>query len=319
MADAYTGTSSLTVDQAAYDRVAYLGLRPELFFDQVADVRSTNATNPGATVTFTSFTEMTAATTALSEAVDVDAVALADSQVTVTLAEYGNAIVTTAKLRATSFLDLDPVAANLVGYNAGVSVDTIARNAAVAGTNVRYGGNATSRTTIDAADTLDAADVRRALADLRGANVATFGGYYAAFIHPDQSYDLRGETGAAAWRDPHTYSQPAEIWNGEIGAFEGFRFMESPRAAVLTDASNGAGAAGTVDVYQALFMGRQALAKGTANGGGYGPNPIVVLGPVVDKLQRFRTIGWKHFVGYGVFRQAALRRVETASSIGTNT
>ena len=299
--------------------MAYFGLRPELFFDQLADVQSTSATNPGATVTFQLFTEMTAATTALSEAVDVDAVALADTQVSVTLAEYGNAAVTTAKLRATAFLDLDPVVANLIGYNAGLSIDTIASNTANAGTNVRYGGNATSRTTIDAADTLDAADVRRANAELRGASVATFGGLYAAIIHPDVSYDLRGETGAAAWRDPHTYSQPNEIWNGEVGAFEGFRFMESPRAGKLVDASDGAGAAGTVDVYQTLFMGRQSIAKGTSTGGGYGRNPIVVLGPVIDKLQRFRTVGWKHFVGYGIFRQEAIRRVESASTIGTNT
>jgi hypothetical protein len=40
--------------------------------------------------------------------------------------------------------------------------------------------------------------------------------------------------------------------------------------------------------------------------------------PVTDALRRFEGMGWKHLVGYGVFRQAALRRIESASSIGTN-
>src|SRR5687767_13301096 len=124
MADVYTGTSALSTDIAAYDRLAYFALRPQLFFDQLADVGSTNATNPGATVTFTKFTEMAAATTPLSEAVDVDAVAIADAQVTVTLQEYGNASIPTAKLRATSIIPISPVLANLIGYNAGISVDT---------------------------------------------------------------------------------------------------------------------------------------------------------------------------------------------------
>jgi N4-gp56 family major capsid protein len=313
VADVYTGTSALSTDTAAYDRLAYFAYRPELYWDTMADVKPTNQTHNGATVAFTKYTEMTAISSALSEAVDVDAVAIADAQVTITLAEYGNASIPTAKVRATSYIELDPVIANLIGYNAAISIDGIARTAVMAGTNVRYVGQS-SRGALTASNVLTAAEVRRQRAALVGANVPTFGGLYNAVIHPDVSYDLRGETGAAAWRDPHTYSQPAEIWNGEVGAFEGFRFMESPRAFSVADA----GAGSTVDVYATHFMGRQALAKAYSNAGGYGPNPVVVIGPIVDKLMRFRPIGWKHFVGYGVFRQEAVRRVESASTIATN-
>lgn len=319
MPDVYTGTSALSTDVAAYDRLAYFAFRAEQFFDTMADVKPTNQTNEGATITFTKFTEMAAAITPLSEAVDVDAVAIADAQVTVTLQEYGNASVPTAKLRATSIIPIDPVIANLIGYNAGESIDIIARNVVQAGTNVRYADAVAGRTSIAATNTLKAANVRRANAELKSASVPTFGGLYNAVIHPDVAYDLRGETGAAAWRDPHTYSQPGEIWNGEVGAFEGFRFMESPRAPLFANASNGAGAAGNIDVYRTLFMGRQSLAKGFSNGGGYGPRPVVVIGPIVDKLMRFRPIGWKHFTGYAIFRQEAIRAVESASSIGANT
>lgn len=314
MPDAYTGTSALSLDQAAWDAYVRYALRPELYFDPLVDVTPTNQTQQGSSVAFTFMNDLAAASTALSETVDVDAVALSDSQVTLTLAEYGNAVVTTAKVRGTSFISLDPVVANIIAFNAGISIDTIARNVTQAGTNVRYSGAATSRATVAATHTITSANIRRILADMRGANVATIGGFYAAMIHPDVSYDLRGETGAAAWRDPHVYSQPAEIWQGEIGAYEGFRFMETPRAPVFVDA----GVTSTVDVYATLFMGREAIAKAHSTADGNGTQPRVVDGPVVDKLRRFVPVGWYHLVAYGVARQAALRRLESASSIGTN-
>lgn len=325
MADYYaaeTGTSNLSVDQIAFEKLAYFALRPEMYFDQFADVQATNATNPGASVKFTVFADLAAATTALGEAEDVTPVAMSDAQVTVTLEEYGNATVTTAKLRASSFLPVDPVAANAVGYNAGLSIDTIARNAVQAGTNVIYatGGTdtATARIDMDVDDTLTAKDVRRAVAQLRGANVPTIGGNYVGFIHPDVSYDLRGITDASGWRDSYKYTNAMPLYNGEIGMFEGVRFMESARAPIFANAFNGAGAAGTGDSYGTLIMGQQALAKAVSMGGEYGSQPTIVYGTVTDLLQRFRPVGWKHFVGYAVFRQEALRRIESASSIGSN-
>ena len=325
MADYYaaeTGTSNLNVDQVAFEKLAYFALRPEMYFDQFADVQATNATNPGASVKFTVFADLAAATTALGEAEDVTPVAMSDAQVTVTLEEYGNATVTTAKLRASSFLPVDPVAANAVGYNAGLSIDTIARNVLQAGTNVIYatGGTdtAAARVDMDVDDTITAKDIRRAVAQLRGANVPTIGGNYVGFIHPDVSYDLRSITDASGWRDSYKYTNAMPLYNGEIGMFEGVRFMESPRAPLFTNAYNGSGSAGTGDSYGTLIMGQQALAKAVSMGGEYGAQPTIVYGTVTDLLQRFRPVGWKHFVGYAVFRQEALRRIESASSIGTN-
>ena len=325
MADYYaaeTGTANLTTDQVAFEKLAYFALRPEMYFDQFASVQATNATNPGASVKFTVFADLAAATTPLGEAEDVTPVAMSDSQVTVTLEEYGNATVTTAKLRASSFLPVDPVAAQAVGYNAGLSIDTIARAALEAGSNVIYatGGadTAAARVDMDVDDTLTAQDVRRAVAQLRGANVPTIGGNYVGFIHPDVSYDLRGITDASGWRDSYKYTNAMPLYNGEIGMFEGVRFMESPRAPLFADAYNGSGAAGTGDSYGTLIMGQQALAKAVSMGGEYGAQPTIVYGTVTDLLQRFRPVGWKHFVGYSVFRQEALRRIESSSSIGAN-
>jgi len=325
MADYYANeisTSSLQTDQVAFEKLAYFALRPEMYFDQFADVQATNATNPGASIKFTVFADMDAAITELGEAEDVTPVSMSDSQVTVTLREYGNATVTTAKLRASSFMPVDPVAAQAVGYNAGLSIDTIARNVLQAGDNVIYatGGavDPSSRTTINADDILTITDVRKAVAQLRSANVPTINGTYIGFIHPDVQFDLLSATDAAGWRDAYKYTNATPLINGEIGQIDGVRFIASPRAPLFANASNNSGASGTIDSYGTLIMGRQALAKGISLGGEYGAQPTIVYGTVTDLLKRFRPVGWKHFVGYSVFRQEALRRIESASSIGTN-
>ena len=319
---AYTQQSSLGVDQAAYDRMAYFALRSELLFDQAADVQASNQTMPGSSVIFTIFSELAVASTPLTETSDVDAVAMADSNVTVTLTEYGNTINTTAKLRGTSFLDVDAAAANLIGYNAGNSIDTVVREVLAGGSNVVYGGGGssdeTSRTAIEAEDIIEANDIRKVTAALRGANVSPWSGYYIGFIHPDVSYDLRRETGNASWNAPHVNMDTANIYMGEIGTFESVRFIETPRTKVRANASNGAGAAGNIDVYDTYIMGRQALAKAYSFVDGNGPVPSVRRGPVVDSLMRFNPIGWYWLGGYGLFRQASLRRIESASSIGAN-
>ena len=325
MADFYANeisTASLQTDQVAFEKLAYFALRPEMYFDQFADVQATNATNPGASIKFTVFADLDAATTPLGEAEDVTPVSMSDSQVTVTLEEYGNATVTTAKLRASSFMPVDPVAAQAVGYNAGLSIDTIARNVLQAGTNVFYasGGadTASARVDMDVDDVLTIADVRKAVAQLRSANVPTINGTYVGFIHPDVQFDLLSATDAAGWRDAYKYTDATPLINGEIGQIDGVRFIASPRAPLFANAYNGSGAPGTGDSYGTLIMGRQALAKGISLGGEYGAQPSIVYGTVTDLLKRFRPVGWKHFVGYSVFRQEALRRIESSSSIGAN-
>src|SRR5687767_8840932 len=126
MADALTTTASLGLDQAAYDLMAYNALRPELYFDQVATVRPAPGNLPGTSTVFRIIGDLAEATTPLSESTDVDAVSMTDSTVTLTLAEYGNAVLTTELARNTAYIPLNPIVADVVGQNAGVSQDTLA-------------------------------------------------------------------------------------------------------------------------------------------------------------------------------------------------
>jgi N4-gp56 family major capsid protein len=318
--DVYTNQGSLDYAKTAYDLMAYFALRPELYFDAVADVKPSNQSMAGATVQFTIQADLSFVSTSLNESQDVSAVAMSDSTVSLTLAEYGNAVITTALGRGTSFLDIDQLVTNVIGYNAGGSLDTIARNVLQAGTNVNYaagnGANtATARNQVAPANTLVAADIRNAKATLLRNNVPTIGGYYLAFIHPDAAYDLQGQTGTNAWSDPHAYSQPDEIWNGEIGAFQGFRFITTPRAPIFADAGS---STTLTDVYRTICLGRQALAKAYSYVDGNGEYPTVVPGPITDHLRRFVPWGWYWLGAYGIFRQSALLGIESSSSIGLN-
>ena len=313
---AYTTTSSLDFAQTAYDRMAYFDLRPELYFDAAADIKPSAQSMPGASVVWTIVHDLAIASSAINESTDVTPVAMSDSQVTVSLAEFGNAVNTTAKLRGEAFVEIDPVVANAIGFNAGVSIDEVAKLILQAGTNVVYatgtGTLPTSRATVTSTNTILAANIRYAKTFLRVNNVATFGGYYICYINPNVSYDLTSETGEQSWRAPHDYSQPGEIWQGEVGAFEGFRFIETPRAPLFAAAGSGSP---QINVFGTLCLGRQSLAKAHSYVDGNGPLPHVVPGPVTDFLRRFQPWGWYWLGNYGIFRQAALLRIESASSV----
>lgn len=318
MADAYTSTSAVDYDQTAWNLEAWFALRPELYGDQLATIGTEPQSMKGSAVEFVFANDLAAATTALTETVTPDSVAMGDTTITITLAEYGNVVKKTKYLQATSFIPFDPIAANVVGYNAAISLDTLAMNAINAGTNVDYSDVAshTSRITQGSGDIITGTRIRYERAALRRNFVQPFAnGLYAALIHPDVSYDLRGATDLASWRAANIYVDTAHVMAGDLGIYEQFRFLETPRAGDLVNA----GSASTYDVYQTLFLGQQALAKAYASGDGSpGAQPIVRPGPVVDPLYRFAPVGWYWIGNYSIFRQASVRRLETISSIANN-
>jgi hypothetical protein len=67
----------------------------------------------------------------------------------------------------------------------------------------------------------------------------------------------------------------------------------------------------TNKVYRSIVAGKQALAEAVAE------EPHVVIGPVVDKLMRFRPIGWYGVLGFKIYRQESLYRIVTSSSIAS--
>jgi N4-gp56 family major capsid protein len=392
---AYTDSSAMAgLIKTAYDRYVEFALRSQPLVRSVADKRPAQQAMPGSSVVFSLYNDLAAVTSALSsETTDPDAVALADvSTVSVSLAEYGNASLVTRKLQLFSLSDVDPAVADIIAFNMADSLDKIAMETLRQGTNVLYAASSTARTStasITAADTLKAADIRKAVAKLRANKaVPREGSLYWCGIHPEVSHDLRAETGVGGWNDMHKYAETGtgNFWPGTIGTFEGAYFVETPRmyrgmdgadqTALATTAVTVAGTSGgytfgvasssviatssevgdkvagtgiatspvaritsivtsgstttiTVDtahtaavtattvvtvtpetaVYRTILAGKQALAEAVAQ------EPNVVIGPVVDRLMRFRPIGWYGVLGFARYREQALYRIESASSI----
>jgi hypothetical protein len=62
--------------------------------------------------------------------------------------------------------------------------------------------------------------------------------------------------------------------------------------------------------YRAIVAGREALAEAQA------ADISTVIGPEIDALRRFRTIGWYYFGGFARLRETALYRIESAATNG---
>jgi N4-gp56 family major capsid protein len=61
--------------------------------------------------------------------------------------------------------------------------------------------------------------------------------------------------------------------------------------------------------FRTIIAGQQAMAQAVAE------EPHVVIGPVVDKLMRHRPMGWYGVLGFARYREEALYRIESGSSI----
>jgi N4-gp56 family major capsid protein len=291
----------------AYDLAVYPALRPELIFDQFATVRATNTTHRGGSVRFSFVDDLSENTTPLLENIDVDSVALNSKALTVSMREYGTAVTNTALIRGTSMIAMDPLIAERVGYNAGLSIDTLCRTALDA-TTITYddGSTATIGSVGDGSSALTGAVLRQGVARLRAANVRPLrGGNYVAVISPYQAQQLMSETTDTGWRWMVGYAGGEgtagnSVFMGEVGTYEGVRIIVNNH---LTTQGKG------------YLMGAEALAKAFSTAPGYGPDPKTVVSPVVDKLRRFASVGWYHLVGYSIFRAEALLQIRTSASL----
>lgn len=293
----------------AWDLLFHLALNAQPICRQFVDIRPAQPTHQGSSVTLqikNNFAEsvVTAAKTPLTEESDVDAVQVpATSTVTLTPNEYGLATVRTLKIKNRSMVPLDPEAARVVGDHCGKTVDELLQDRMIAGTQVYRGGGKAATNLVTAADTLTSDMIRKSVTLLRGNQAAPRDGqFYVGVIHPNVSYDLRKEAGSGGWRVPMEYQTNERLFAGEIGAWEGVRFIENPRTRKANDGATSA------TVYRSYILGREALAEAVVT------EPHLVIGPIVDRLERFRPVGWYGDFDFQIFRQEALVRLETGTA-----
>ena len=305
-----TGTGDISnLVQTAYDQYVRMALRSIPVMRGLADVKPVQQAMPGSSVVFSIYSDLAQATTTLTEESDVSSIALGNpNQITVTLNEYGSAVTTTKKLNLTSFNDVDSALADIIAYNAADSIDSVVATTLTGGSNVIYAGTsgATSTNTVASTDVMSVAAIRKAVTQLRtNKAVPRINDLYAAYLHPRQAADLRAESGTGGFQALTQYVDRTPFVAGAVGVIEGAFVVETPRVPFAANTASPA-----VNVYKAVIAGREALAEAQAQ------DISTVIGPEIDALRRFRTIGWYYMGGFARLREAALYRIETSSSLG---
>lgn len=276
---------------------------------------------------------LSAITTALTEGTTpAEQAAMSLTLTTVTPAFYGAWIGHTDELEMTVYDPLISEVSAILGEQAGISADTLIRNALTDGATVDYSGAATSRATIDApAHNISYADFVMRVAALEAENALPVDGeYFICIIHP--------HTFASLMQDPtfvNLFVEEADkadspLRTGYLGRILNCKIYRSSNAREYADAGVGS----TTDVYSMLFIAREAY--GYVGMAGNTPNPVdngsdtakpltgqrvkpvelIVkqLGAGDDPLNQRATIGWKMSLGLAVTNSAWVHNLEHSNS-----
>ena len=224
-------TESLSVSmQTYYDKRLVQNMKPRLVHQSYGQKRQIPR-NGGKSVNFRKFSPFAAATNPLTEGVTPDGQDLEITAINAELEQYGEYVMGSDLLDLTA---VDPVldeTTELLGDQAGLSVDHIVRDVICNGTNVQYANGKATRDQLLVTDKLTTTEIRKAVRTLKNNKAKPFirngKPYYYAIIDPDTAYDLMDDP---RWQNVADYQQGEKIENGEIGKLFGCIFVESTEA-----------------------------------------------------------------------------------------
>jgi len=303
---------------AFYSRTLVERAVPYFVHTNFAQVRDISANAGTDTIKFRRYGNLTAVTTALTEGVTPTGKQLSVTDVTAQVQYYGDYITLTDKV---SFETLDPIlteTADILGDQAGDSVDQICRDVLAAGTTVQYASTAAARTDITAAMKLNKDEVKEGVRTLKinlarpmtsridpstGYNTIPLKASFIGIVHPKTSFDIEDSAG---FIPVEKYANKSDVMENEIGAYPYVRFLETTNAKVFT-----AGGSGGADVYATLILGKNAYAI-TRISSLTMQNIVKPLGSggTADPLNQRATSGWKLTFVAKILVQAWILRIE---------
>lgn len=316
--------------QAFYDRNLLARAQPAEVHGRFGQKRPIK-TRSGNQIKFRRYSQLAAASTPLTEGVTPAGSSLAVTDLTATLAQYGDFITLSDMV---SMVNQDPVvteATDVLGDQAGTTIDIARRDVLVAGTSVSYANAVAARVNVNVK--LAAADLDKAIRTLKvqnakyvkegvGASDKVGTGAirkgFVAIVHPDVEFDLESITG---YRSVSDYGSQDGIMEDEIGAYKNIRFVSSTNAKIFA----GGGAAGTTvyknngtnfDVYVTLIFADNAY--GVCPLSGEAMNTYVKsLGSAgsADPIDQRSTVGWKATTTTKILNDAWMTRIESAASL----
>lgn len=267
-------------------------------YAQVRDIPRNSGTN---VIKFRRYGSLTANTTALTEGVTPTGSQLSVTDITATVLYYGDYVTLTDKVQLETYDPILTETAEILGEQAGDSIDQLCRDIIAAGTTVQYASTAVSRVTVTAAMVMNRDEAKEAVRTLRsnnakvvtsmvnpstGYNTVPVGKSFLAICSEYTAYDLDSATG---WIPVEKYPNKATVMEDEIGAISNVRFIMTTNAKVFA----GEGAGG-VDVHATLVFGQNAYAI-TRISGATLMNIVKPLGSAgsADPLNQRATSGWK--------------------------
>ncbi len=310
-----------------YDRVLLTRAIPALVHDIGAQKRPIPPKS-SKVVKFRRYLGLEPATVPLEEGQTPTESTFAYTDITATTKQYG------AFVRISDLVDLtnpDPIiteAAEILGEQAGATLDVLNRDVIVSGTNVLY-NNGASRSAVNTA--LTAATLNRAIRTLEnalakkftrvitagtGVSTSPIGAAYLGIVHPYVAYDLRNISGFVPVEN---YAAQGPVMAEEIGAYRGIRFLQTTLAKYWSDAGGAAGSmkstTGTnADVFAVMIFGTNAYGSTEVRGKGI-ETITKPLGSGEDPLNQRLSHGWK-VSGFAakILNEAFMIRVETAAT-----
>ena len=203
--------------------------------------------------------------TTLSEGVSAAGETMTITQVTGTVAQWGDLIRITDVAELTIYHPVFKKAVELIGMQATETIERNTFNAIMGGTQVNYVGAVGARASLTTSSVMTPHELNRAVGTLftNGARYYEGGGetdmklkaasgakgisaatapHYVAVIHPLVESDLReNSTIVTAWQ----YSDIGKLYNAEIGQWSGVRFTRSNLVPWWTGVAAVSGTAGT--------------------------------------------------------------------------
>jgi N4-gp56 family major capsid protein len=265
--------------------------------------------NAGSSVKWNRFTPLAVATTALTEGTsNPSAVDMTTTVVSATVQAFGNWVQVADLFNLTSIDENLTEHVDVMGQNAGESIDTLIRNELSGGGTTQLAGAKAALTDIAATDVFSGAEIRKAVRTLKANKAMRFeSGLFRGITNERSAYDLFNNT---EWLNSVSiYTDPTQIKQGVIGKLHGVEFVET---------NNGKTEASTVTVYHNYIFGKNAY--GTVALDGQEGSRIYVKVPRMDDgntenpLNIYSTIGWKAFFQVKVLNSAWLINVKTGAT-----
>ena len=282
-----------------YDRALLERATPALVHNRFAQVRDIPMNSGTNVIKFRRYGSLTATTTALTEGVTPSGSQLSVTDVTATVLQYGDYVTLTDIVLMETYDPILTETADILGEQAGDSLDQLCRNVQAAGASEQFASTATTVATVSSAMKLDRAEIKEAVRTLKGNNAKPITsminpstGYnttplnraYIGIVHPSTTYDLDDATG---WIPVEKYSNKTDVMPDEVGSLAGVRFIET---------SNAYTTSGTLvtTVYGTLIFGQNAYAQTRISGESL-KNIVKPLGSAgtADPLDQRTTSGWK--------------------------